>query len=373
VVVVETIATAVRLQVLTASSSFLTPTPCNRRKRVKYKKGQKSNNMPVVVFKGIEGWCDRLQVLSHCFDYCRKTNTCLCVDWDDVVWAGKRELDFYDAFQVVGGIKTMTKLQVVKMLTTIKGLKIVPSCWSVEEIVYFPPKTQDAAHEGPLMRFETPDKIDGDVIVTNGRGARRWDMNSVLAHLRVTPRMREAIKGILKDFNPYGTTLHLRGTDRPDKGYVENAIRFLTKNPRGVLNVVTDSKMLWDQIREAVPHAKLVNPNAHLLKLPERANGTHQIDPRDLEKVGCGKWDMTVDLLADWFALCFSKGAIGREESTYFSMARNLNALGEDAVETILGWKPVGIIVPPNNEAPVLPHRVQAEAGKDADTVVSSS
>jgi hypothetical protein len=328
--------------------------------------------MPVVVFKGIEGWCDRLQVLSHCFEYCRKTNSCLCVDWDDVVWAGKRELDFYTAFEVVG-IKTMTKFQVVKLLTSVKGLKIAPPCWDVNKIVYFPPTTQDAEHEGPLMSFEIPDKIDADVIVTNGRGARRFDMAVVAQHLRVTPKMREAIKTILKDFNPYGTTLHLRGTDRPDQGYVENAIRFLTKNPKGVLNVVTDSKMLWDQIHTALPHAKLVNPNAHLLKFPERTNGTHQIDPRDLPNYGCGKWEMTVDLLADWFALCFTKGAIGREESTYFSMARALHSVGEDAVESILGWKPDGIIVAPNNEAAVLSERVQTEAGQDAGTLVPSS
>ena len=89
--------------------------------------------------------------------------------------------------------------------------------------------------------------------------------------------------------------------------------------------------------------------------------------------MGITKWDMLVDLLADWFALCFSKGGIGREESTYFSMARSLHLLGEDKVEAILGWKPDGIIIAPNNEAAVLSERVQEKAGQDAGTLVPSS
>ena len=330
--------------------------------------------MPVVVFKGIEGWCDRLQVLAHCFAYCRKFNTALCVDWDDAIWCGMREFDFYDSFEVVG-IKTIKKEQVCRMIHASKSrIKIVPPCWTLEELVRFPPNTMDKDHEGPLMRFEVNEKIDGDVIVTNGRGERRWDVTDLATHLRVRPKMREAIKTILKDFNPYGTTLHLRGTDRPDKGFVENAVRYLkSKTELRILNVITDSKELWDHIKKELPHAKLVNPNAKLLNLPPSVHGTHQTDPRELKRLGITKWDMLVDLLADWFALCFSKGGIGREESTYFSMARSLHLLGEDKVEAILGWKPDGIIIAPNNEAAVLSERVQEKAGQDAGTLVPSS
>jgi len=224
------------------------------------------------------------------------------------------------------------------------------------------------------MRFEVNEKIDGDVIVTNGRGERKWDVTDLATHLRVRPKMREAIKTILKDFNPYGTTLHLRGTDRPDKGFVENAVRYLkSKTELRILNVITDSKELWDHIKKELPRAKLVNPNAKLLNLPPSVHGTHQTDPRELKRLGITKWDMLVDLLADWFALCFSKGGIGREESTYFSMARSLHLLGEDKVEAILGWKPDGIIIAPNNEAAVLSERVQEKASQDAGTLVPSS
>ena len=306
--------------------------------------------MPVVVFKGIEGWCDRLQVLGHCFAYCRKYNTALCVDWDDAVWCGMREFDFYDVFEVVG-IKTVTKDQVIRLMAMGKErVKVVPPCWTIEELIRFPLSTMDKEHEGPLMKFNVEGKIDGDVIVTNGRGERSWDCTDIARHLRIRPKMRDAIVSILKDFNPYGTTVHLRGTDRPDKGYVENAIRFLcSRQSTGIINIVTDSRELWEQVHAAVPHAKLVNPNAKLLNLPPSVHGTHQTDARELKRLGITKWDMLVDLLADWFAMCFSKGGIGREESTYFSMARSMNTLGVDECEKVLGWKPMGILPPFNN------------------------
>ena len=62
-------------------------------KRLGIKNSLVGKGMPVVVFKGIEGWCDRLQVLAHCFAYCRKFNTALCVDWDDAIWCGMREFE----------------------------------------------------------------------------------------------------------------------------------------------------------------------------------------------------------------------------------------------------------------------------------------
>jgi lipoprotein signal peptidase len=54
----------------------------------------------IVLFKGWEGWCDRLQVLTHLINYCLKYDAKLCVDWEDMVWGGDEFVFFRPVFNV---------------------------------------------------------------------------------------------------------------------------------------------------------------------------------------------------------------------------------------------------------------------------------
>lgn len=329
--------------------------------------------MPVVVFRGLEGWCDRLQVLCHCFTYCSKFNSALCVDWDDGVW-GAGELDFYTCFDVIG-LKTMTKQQVLKLVSSGR-MDIRPKCWTPQQMaVHLHNATYDDAHIGEFMKFEIQ-KCEGDVLVTNGKGDRTWDLRTLPLHLRFKPKVMEGIKNALKDFDPNSVVVHLRGTDRPDAkgGYLEKSVEALKDSPYQIF-VVTDQRDLWEQFHKAIPKSKLVNPNSNILKMPPtNERGTHQTEPSLLRKMGIRKWDMMVDLLADWVALVSARMACGRSESTYFAMARGFNALGEEEWSKVFGgWVPFSKSLQEYNEAILLSGGREAETEQVVVEVVPSS
>jgi hypothetical protein len=316
--------------------------------------------MPVVVFRAIEGWCDRLQVLSHFFQYCVEFNTALCVDWSDYIWAGNREFDFYDCFYVEG-IKTVKK-DWVCVLTKNSKLKITPPCWDAHKI--WDPLTPETGSEEYECLPEKYGKIEGDVIVSNGRGHRRWSGPAIANHLRFKPKLLNAIQERLKDFDPNSCVVHLRGTDRPDsKGnYMEKSIEKL-KDTTYQVYVVTDQWDLWEKFKQGVPHAKLVNPDTVIMKItPPENMGSHQLTPPELKALGITKWQYMVDLLTDWVALVTAKQGCGRFESTFFFMARLMNKQGEDQWSKMFGgWKPHSKSLQQYNETLLLSHREQAE------------
>jgi hypothetical protein len=304
----------------------------------------------IVVFKGIEGWCDRLQVLAHCIQYCLSTKATLCVDWSDYVWRGAEDFDFYDCF-VIKGVKTMTKDEFCLYVDEERDtpLTITPDLWTLDLLLDTPvDMLNNQEIGGPLMKprehTDACEVIEEDIVVTNGTGYRVFHAGFITEHIRVTPKLRRAILHILKEFDPDLLTVHLRGTDRPDAdGTFDQVLEGLKKSPQyanAVINVVTDAKELWERFKEEFPKAKLVNPNAHLLRLPGSKHGIHRFDGAFIEGLGITKWDMLVDLMADWFALCYAKLAIGRTESTFFAMARRIHETGPEHLPKMLGWVP---------------------------------
>jgi hypothetical protein len=330
--------------------------------------------MPVIVFRGLEGWCDRLQVLSHCFKYCKKFNTALCVDWDDQVWGGG-EFDFNTCFEIVD-IKTMTKQQVLRMVQSGR-MDIRPKCWTPKKMAqHLHTETYGNDYIGEFMKYDVDVKCPGDVLVTNGRGERTWDVREVVRHLRFKPAVLKGIQERLKDFDPNSVVVHLRGTDRPDsKGnYMEKSIEALKKLPYPIF-VITDQRDLWETFHAEMPHAKLVNPASNILRIPPtNDHGTHQMSPADLKKYGITKWDMMLDLMTDWVALVTARMACGREESTYFHMARSINKLTDNMWKEMFGgWMPRSKSLEEYNETLLLSHREQEEVQQSVSVPVSEA
>lgn len=330
--------------------------------------------MPVLVFRAIEGWCDRLQVLSHCFTYCVKYNTALCVDWSDYVWGGNYEFNFYDCFDVLG-IKTVRKDWVMRLAKT-GNMKFSPPCWDSEKM-WAPYRDEffQKQYEGEFM-CENPPKVEGDILVTNGNGIRTWDIHAILRHLRFKPRLLNDIKKRLKDFDPNSVVVHLRGTDRPDgKGdWTDKCIEAVKDLPYQIY-VITDQRDLWEKFHARVPQSKLVNPNSCILKMPPTdKHGTHQTIPPEMDKLGIKKWDYMVDLLTDWVALVTAQQACGRSESTYFLMARAINKRGMgEWMKLFGGWKPYSKSSQEYNETLLLSNRKQEEIQQSTGVAVSST
>ena len=159
--------------------------------------------------------------------------------------------------------------------------------------------------------------------MTNGKGDRYFDAKVIVKHLRFKRDIVKELAKRLDQFDPNSCVVHLRGTDRPDgKGDWTQKCIEATKDLTYQVFVVTDQRDLWERYKEAVPHAKLVNPNSCILRIPpSNERGTHQIIPPELKKLNITKRDYVLDVLTDWVALATARQACGRTESTYFEMA----------------------------------------------------
>lgn len=296
--------------------------------------------MPVLVVKATEGFADRMTYLSHCIHYCLTFNTAICIDWSDYVWGGQ-QFDFHDIFELYG-MKTMTKLQVVKLMATGK-VKVNPPIWTAKD-VWFPinSKTFEAKYDADF--FEGHDdlhKIEGDVLVTNSKKWRGWHSMDLLNHVRIRPEIAERMRTLLVDFNPESLVVHLRGTDRYNDDFCKNAIDTAIQFPEDLpIYIVTDSLKLFDEFKEKVPRAKLVNPNGDVLKMPkERKEGTHLTNPEDLKRFGCDKKQMVIELLVDFVALWSAKYSLGYKESFFYKLARDYAHYPPNLMDKFLGFK----------------------------------
>jgi hypothetical protein len=288
-----------------------------------------------------------------------------------MVWGGG-EFGFDEVMELVG-VDTATKHEALRAMVQ-QGAKVHPPHWTFEDVYFRMPgrrahlvglNSVAKSYIPSIMTHNEPPVVNADVIVTNGDGDRLYDLSEFTTHVRFRPWVVEGIKTILADFDPHSFVVHLRGTDRPDEGYVTNAIRILKEEFRLPIYVVTDELRLWEEFKAGVPHAKLVNPNSSSLriKLPSK-RGLHFALPSELKEQGITKKELLIEFLADWFALVFAHTAVGREKSTYFMMARALHGAENAVASDVLGgWKPQTKSCPDGNEAPVLSHREQEETG----------
>lgn len=335
----------------------------------------------IILFKGWEGWCDRLQVLTHLINYCLKYDARLCVDWEDMVWGGN-EFGFDEVFELIG-VKTASKNEVLRAMIQ-QDAKIEPAAWTWEDAYYRMPgvrghligRTTATQYISSVMKFGEVPRVDADVIITNGDGERTYDVQTFVNNVRLRPWVLEGIKSILNDFDPNSIVIHLRGTDRPEEKYVASAINVLKDQHSLPIYAITDDPKLWEEFKAGVPHAKLLNPNSTSLRiqLPDK-RGVHFAKPSELKEQGITKKQLLIELLADWFALTLAQSGFGREVSTYFQMARRLHGVGNDVISEKLlgGWMPTRKPLETNNEANLLSCGQQTEASESVDYIVSSS
>ena len=285
--------------------------------------------------KAWEGFADRLQVLSHLINYCLVNRAILCVDWRDKNW-GQGKWDFSDFFELIG----MPVIS-IEMVSKMENATIVPSCWTLETIEK--PMTAVQLQDKficPIMRnnFE---KIEGDIIVTNGKGFRKFFSENIIKNIRFTKPVAELIQKKLQDFYLPATVIHLRGTDRYNPNLINEWFKeFDTLVPHSKARVyhISDSTNLIDEWTKKVPQSELCIKDTSTLKIPTLTKcGTHQLSEETLESYGSTKYDLIIDALADFMALSFATNAIGNPKSVFFEMARLISRSGPKFTGEILG------------------------------------
>ena len=291
----------------------------------------------IVCMKAYEGFADRLQALSHLLQYCIVHDAILCVDWRDENW-GQGTLDFSDLFDI-SGVKTISWHELPS-----EG-KIVPSVWTHEDIRKpMDKRFLSKEYTGPLME-DSDQKIEGDIIVTNSKGFRRFHIINMVNNLRIKQSVMEKIRHGLQNFYLPCTVVHLRGTDRYADSTIEiqlDVYKKLLPHEKARMYIVSDSNKLVQEWLTHVPACHVINQCSKTLTLPdELKQGTHQLSSEVLEFYRIKKYDLIIESLIDFIALCFAPCVIGNEKSVFFHMPRFLNQLTPDHLSQMFyGYKP---------------------------------
>lgn len=285
----------------------------------------------IVLMKGWEGFADRLQVLSHCLEYCKRNNAAICVDWRDMMW-GQNEKDFSDYFEIIG-IPTVSLETIIDKVKS--GATVLPAAFNIESITNPPNKS---IH---LSRYSTPilngyKFVNADIIIDNCKGLRTWHLENISSNLRLHEDVANIIKCRFNTLEGPFTAIHLRGTDRLTDKNIKLAIKpaiddLMAKPPhvRSRLYIISDMKEMIDAFIEEFPNAKTINTDSQIFKIISDSQGTHQLPKEVLEFYGVEKHLMNIDTLTDFFLLCFSNWIIANSKQSLFtSMATFMRQAG---------------------------------------------
>jgi hypothetical protein len=287
----------------------------------------------IVVMKGFEGFCDRLQVLSDCIEYCHKNNCHLCVDWRDSLW-GQEHKDFSDYFR----IDTVYQASIDDAIQLIKNGGSVFPPWTIEELKE---PLKDATHyaKKDISFNGNYTKLPYSVIVHNCTGNRTYHAKNIISGMSLLPSIASIIKARIANIkNPY-TTVHLRTTDRiivgrdaPDR--IINIVKFALKKFARIpdankMNVVVLSDSA-NAKQEFIRLASLAYPKSYITSvkhnidlLPEHTAGTHQLSPSYLSEKNITKHNLNIDTLTDFIILCLSDCSVFNNIKSLFSSMPN--------------------------------------------------
>lgn len=282
-----------------------------------------------LVSKGWEGFCDRLQCLSHCVTWALRYNRILYVDWEDRIWShGEggfyRYFDLVDLPHVTSADQIPSDLEVFPPFWT-RGLGLPAGEWVhklKDELVFDP---QEGRHYEPVW-------------VHPGVGFRAFDFEQLPKHLRLKPDVADELKALLANVPTAMPVVHLRGTDRAVSEDRWQAVRAAAP----VACIISDDAALVDRWLQESPGSMALSDT-----LVTGSAAGHKLDPQTLRTLGLDKHRMNIRLLADFIVLASAKEAHGlNEDSVFFKMARFFGACNGVSALFSPGLSPLPLCTP---------------------------
>jgi len=286
----------------------------------------------IVLMKGWEGFADRLQVLSHCLEYCKKNNAAICVDWRDIMW-GQNDYNFSDYFEIIG-IPTVSLETIIDKVKY--GATILPAAFNIESITNPPNESIHlSTHSTPIMNGYK--RVNADIIIDNCKGVRSWHIENLTTNLRLNENVANIIKSRFKNLEGPFTAIHLRGTDRLANKNIKLAIKpaideLMIKPPHVMarLYVISDMKEMINAFKSEFPEAITINNDNQVFKIISDSQGTHQLPKEVLDFYGANKYLMNIDTLTDFFLMGFANWIVSNsKESLFSSMAIFMRQAGK--------------------------------------------
>ena len=258
-----------------------------------------------LVSKGWEGFCDRLQCLSHCVTLALQCQRVLYVDWEDRIWS-HGDSDFFRYFDLVD-MCYVTSAEYIP-----QQLPVFPPFWTrglglpADEWIH---KVQDEV-VADLQSVNAPQPV----WVHPGVGFRAYDFPLLQKHLRLTAAAANEIRTLLDHAVEGLPVVHLRGTDRSVREYRWAALR----QAAPVACVISDDLRLAQRWMAESPQSVLLSTT-----LVASTAAGHKLDARALGVLGLSKHAMNIRLLADFLILAKAKEAYAlNADSLFFGMAR---------------------------------------------------
>jgi predicted SAM-dependent methyltransferase len=262
-----------------------------------------------LISKGWEGFCDRLQCLSHSINLALHYNRILYVDWEDRIWSHDGS-GFYRYFDLVDLPYVTSSDQIPGHLKVFppfwrRGLSFTPDEWLhklKDELVFDP---QIGKHFEPVW-------------VHPGVGFRAYDFGQLITHIRFTAETAAEVNALVDKAPDNLPLVHLRGTDRAVSE--ERWAALMAEVP--IACVISDDALLARRWCEESPDSVLLTDT-----LVEGTKAGHKLGTQELEQLGVSKHQMNIRLLSDFVVLALAKEAHAlNEESLFFKMARLFGA-----------------------------------------------
>ena len=180
--------------------------------------------MKFVIFKGIEGFSDRIQCLLYIINYAKQSNRTIVIDWTDKEWSHNKFEDF-DHYFYLENITHFT-LNELRIHLDSKAFSVTPSPWKNDIF-----KTPNGFVYSNNYLFNNENKIFSDIIkkkkpdfkedivIYSGVKFREYSYNLFHNHFRLKIftinfiKNKQFYKDIIFKKKKYDV-LHLRGGDR---------------------------------------------------------------------------------------------------------------------------------------------------------------
>jgi hypothetical protein len=273
------------------------------------------NKPHIIIHKGIEGFADRLQVLSNSMEYAKLNSAYLSVDWSDY-WFND---DFYYYFEVLG----------------IKTIKPDEITW--DNKTYFPdipieeakdPITKDNYNKGDPKRLYLSGcllKRDYDILINHGATVRQQNNENLIRGLRFTPAVKDVISAVIKKLNILGPNsfplIHLRGTDRRYGKKIDDILfpirKQIKKHNYKKCYCVYDDVALYNRLKDFIE----ILPIEHeYTKKIDSTDGSHA-------QVLKNKRGFNIDMLLDFCLIASASKFHSCSAKSYFNnVARSIHA-----------------------------------------------
>lgn len=307
--------------------------------------------MKFVIYKGIRGFCDRLQSLLYVIQYAKQTGRILVIDWRDKDWCHNKEKDFSHYFYLEGinhlPLISFFILYNILLKENIK-LSIYPKAWE-NDFFLEPENIYDKSflllNDSNDILFNIIDKkipdFEYDIVIYSNTGIRYLYYSLFYEHFRIQKFILERIyehnfyKEIVNNQKQY-ICVHLRGGDRmvaddntiPGlfnnsyniESYLDDIEKKIDFNLSHVL-VISDTEILINRFIERNKYRNVKLHTTNNYKPDEWNKSIHQINK---EETKISKEEINIQMITDFYFFIKANQKIGDGVSYFSNFATNL-------------------------------------------------